>query len=279
MAQAKKVLYLSCGWLCFRGKIGFEKQFYDFTKKWSIIYISTFRCNNLSSRKKQKMNLLTKKSNKFQWCILTINVCKFSWRLVGALSNLKNLVNQEIYFWLIFQWLVPLITRKCHHYFILFIHQFIIHYPFFFLQGKCTSVFNNFFQKESPRRPLTRPPVVKKIEWPLDWKSSSSADDISDSFSSQPLSLRPYYPHQNDLYNFEPSFQNNEEINLVFTPYFSWKTPFRAFIINISRELFSGIGLWWRPRRQPPTSWGFRKTKAFTKLLLNKWKIHKKSSH
>ena len=102
MVQAKKVLYLSCGWLCFRGKIGFEKQFYDFTKKWSIIYISTFRCNNLSSRKKQKMNLLTKKSNKYQWCILTIKVCKFSWHLVGALSNLKNLVNQEIYFWLIF---------------------------------------------------------------------------------------------------------------------------------------------------------------------------------
>ena len=77
------------------------------------------------------------------------------------------------------------------------------------------------FQKESPRRPLTRPPVVKKIEWPLDWKSSSSADDISDSFSSQPLSLRPYYPHQNDLYNIEPSFRNNEEINLVFTPFFT----------------------------------------------------------
>ena len=83
---------------------------------------------------------------------------------------------------------------------------------------------NTFFQdyqiilqKESSRRPLTRPPVVKKIEWPLDWKSSSSADDISDSFSSQPLSLlRPYYPHQNDLYNVEPSFRNDEEINMVF---------------------------------------------------------------
>ena len=154
---------------------------------------------------------------------LCIKVSKFSWHLVGALSNLKNLVNQEIYFWLIFQWLVPLITRKCHHYFTLFIHQFIIHYPFFFsckLHVLLQSLqYLIIFQKESPRRPLTRPPVVKKIEWPLDWKSSSSADDISDSFSSQPLSLRPYYPHQNDLYNIEPSFRNNEEINLVFTIY------------------------------------------------------------
>ena len=99
---------------------------------------------------KNKNEFTHQKSNTFQWYdaywLSTFVNSPDTWCLVGALSNLKNLVNQEIYFWLIFQWLVPLITRKCHHYITLFIHQFssfIIHS--FFLQA--TSVFNNFFRR------------------------------------------------------------------------------------------------------------------------------------